>query len=236
MKSSFLYVTAAICSLALTNISTAQEQKRIDLDAFNELMIGGDFNVILTDEASGSLTLKGSKEAIEEVSVTLRNQKLRIEKKKSRYWMNFGKSSHRVTVEIPSTTLKGLYLSGSGNLNGPIKADGQLKVVVSGSGSIESDLGDVQYINASVSGSGDLTLTGSCDTLTLQIAGSGNINADELRAKVVEAKIAGSGNGRLHVSDKLTASIAGSGNLTYSGNPDKVDQSVAGSGRIRSKN
>jgi len=236
MKNSFRYVTAAIFSLALTNISVAQEQKRIDLDAFNELMIGGDFNVILTDDASGSLTLKGSKEAVEEVSVTLRNQKLRIEKKKSSYWINFGKSGQRVTVEIPSTTFKGIYLSGSGKLSGSIKAADQLKVVVSGSGSIQSDLGNAQSINASVSGSGDLTLTGNCDLLTLQIAGSGNINADELRANVVEAKIAGSGNGRVHVSDKLTASIAGSGNLTYSGNPDKVEHSVAGSGRIRSKN
>lgn len=236
MKTLFLFTTSALFSLVFTTMSVAQEQKRIDLDTFNELMIGGDFNVILTDEASGSLTLKGSKEAIEEISVTLRNQKLRIEKKKSSYWMNFGKSSQRVTVEIPSTTFKGIYLSGSGNLSGSIKADNQLKLVVSGSGSIESDLGDAQSINASVSGSGDLTLTGNCDILTLQIAGSGNINADELRAKVVEAKIAGSGNGRIHVSDKLTASIAGSGNLTYSGNPEKVDQSVAGSGRIRSKN
>ena len=236
MKTLFLFTTSALFSLVFTTMSIAQEQKRIDLDTFNELMIGGDVNVILTDEASGSLTLKGSKEAIEEISVTLRNQKLRIEKKKSSYWMNFGKSSQRVTVEIPSTTFKGIYLSGSGNLSGSIKADNQLKLVVSGSGSIESDLGDAQSINASGSGSGDLTLTGNCDILTLQIAGSGNINADELRAKVVEAKIAGSGNGRIHVSDKLTASIAGSGNLTYSGNPEKVDQSVAGSGRIRSKN
>ena len=236
MKNSFLYLTAAIFCLALTNMSVAQEQKRIDLDSFNELMIGGDFNVILTEEASGSLTLKGSKEAIDEISVTLRNQKLRIEKKKRSYWMNLGKSGKRVTVEIPSTSLKGIYLSGSGNLSGSIKAADQLKVVVSGSGSIESDLGNAQLINASVSGSGDLTLIGSCELLTLQIAGSGNINADELRANVVEAKIAGSGNGRVHVSEKLTASIAGSGNLTYSGNPEKVDHSVAGSGRIRSKN
>lgn len=236
MKALFLFATSALFSLAVTTKSYAQDQKRIDLDTFNELMIGGDFNVILTDDLQGSLIISGPKEAIEEVSVTLRNQKLRIEKKKSSYWMNFGKSSQRVTVEIPSTTFKGVYLSGSGNLSGSIKADNQLKLVVSGSGSIESDLGDAKLINASVSGSGDLTLTGSCDMLTLQIAGSGNINTDELRTKVVEAKIAGSGNGRIHVSDKLTASIAGSGNLTYSGNPEKVDQKVAGSGRIRSKN
>ena len=142
MKNSFLYLTTAIFCLALTNMSVAQEQKRIDLDSFNELMIGGDFNVILTEEASGSLTLKGSKEAIDEISVTLRNQKLRIEKKKRSYWMNLGKSGKRVTVEIPSTNLKGIYLSGSGNLSGSIKAADQLKLVVSGSGSIESDLGD----------------------------------------------------------------------------------------------
>jgi cytoskeletal protein CcmA (bactofilin family) len=236
MKALFLFATLALFSPLFTTVSFAQEQKRIDLETFNELMIGGDFNVILTNDLEDVLLLTGPREAIEEVTVTLRNQKLRIEKKKSSYWFNVRTSNQRVTVELSSTALKGVYLSGSGNLSGSIKAENQLKLVVSGSGSIESELLYAQTINASVSGSGDLTLSGSCDSLTMQIAGSGNINADQLKAKEVEVKIAGSGNGRIHVSEKLNASIAGSGNLTYSGNPKKVDQSVAGSGRIRSKN
>ncbi|MFM1807960.1 MAG: hypothetical protein RLZZ242_685 [Bacteroidota bacterium] len=236
MKTSFLFTAVSAFLLALTQMSAAQEQKNIDLDAYDELMVGGDFKVIISEELSGSLRLEGPKDAIDEVSVTLRNQKLRIEKKKSSYWMNFGKGSERVTVTVPSTAFKGIYLSGSGNLSGAIQAAHDLKVVVSGSGSIESDIQNAHSVHASVSGSGDLELTGSCDTLTLQIAGSGNIHAEALTAKVVEAKIAGSGNGRIHVSERLSASIAGSGNLTYSGNPNKVDKSVAGSGRIRSKN
>lgn len=236
MKTLFLFATSALFSLLFTTKSFAQDQKRIDLDTFNELMIGGDFNVILTDDLENGLILTGPREAIEEVNVTLRNQKLRIEKKKSSYWFNVRTSNQRVTVELSSAVLTGVYLSGSGNLSGSIKAENQLKLVVSGSGSIESDPLYAQTINASVSGSGDLTLSGSCDSFTMQIAGSGNINADQLKAKVAEVKIAGSGNGRINVSEKLNASIAGSGNLTYSGNPEKIDQSVVGSGRIRSKN
>ena len=194
----------------------AQSIKRIDIVSFNEVYIGGNFNVEITDDKTKHIVLEGNQEAIDEIEVSLRNNKLQIEKKRNSWWRS-GYKGRRVSVQIPATQLKAVYLSGSGSLKGTIHASDDLKLVVSGSGSF----------NASIEGAEDINST---------ISGSGSLRAEDLSTKTAEVKIAGSGNARLNVSERLMASVAGSGNVIYSGNPSKVEKSVAGSGRIRSAN
>ena len=45
-------------------------------------------------------------------------------------------------------------------------------------------------------------------------------------------EVSGSGNAAVNVTDHLTASVTGSGNITYTGNPAQVDQDSSGSGDI----
>lgn len=213
----------------------AQNTKRIEIVSFNEVYIGGNFNVEITDEKTKHIVLKGNQEAINEIEVSLRNNKLEIEKKRNSWWRS-GYKGGRVSVTIPATQLKAVYLSGSGSLKGTIHASEDLKLVVSGSGSFNASIEGAKDISSTISGSGDISVSGSCENLNLQISGSGSLRAEDLSTKTAEVKIAGSGNARLNVSERLTASVAGSGNVIYSGNPSKVEKSVAGSGRIRSAN
>jgi hypothetical protein len=39
----------------------------------------------------------------------------------------------------------------------------------------------------------------------------------------------------VHVSEKLTAKVNGSGNIHYMGNPQTVNKNVSGSGRVKHK-
>lgn len=213
----------------------AQNVKRIDIASFNEVYIGGSFKVEITDNNDKHIVLTGDQQAIDEIEVSLRNNKLQIKKKLNSWWRS-GYRGGRVGVQIPATQLKAIYLSGSGSLNGTIHASEDLKLAVSGSGSFDAHIEGAEHISSTISGSGDMELSGSCERLNLQITGSGSLNANELAAKTAEVKIAGSGNARLHVSERLSASVAGSGNVIYSGNPSTVEKSVAGSGRIRASN
>jgi len=213
----------------------AQSIKRIDIVSFNEVYIGGSFNVEITDDKTKHIVLEGNQEAIDEIEVSLRNNKLQIEKKRNSWWRS-GYKGGRVSIQIPATQLKAVYLSGSGSLKGTIHASEDLKLVVSGSGPFNASIEGAEDINSTISGSGDITISGSCEHLNLQISGSGSLRAEDLSTKTAEVKIAGSGNARLNVSERLMASVAGSGNVIYSGNPSKVEKSVAGSGRIRSAN
>ena len=85
-------------------------------------------------------------------------------------------------------------------------------------------------VAASISGSGQMQLSGSTKTLSAGVSGSGRIEANDLKASTCEARVSGSGNCRVNVAETLDAHISGSGNVYYQGSP-KVTSRVSGSGR-----
>ena len=73
--------------------------------------------------------------------------------------------------------------------------------------------------NASVAGSGTVTIAGSVDNAEYSVAGSGDLNVSNLRARSVSAQVSGSGDIRCHATEYLKARTAGSGGIGYKGNP-----------------
>jgi hypothetical protein len=88
-------------------------------------------------------------------------------------------------------------------------------------------------LEASLAGSGEITLEGRCSDLRARGQGSGNINAKRLIADNASVSTAGSGDISVFTSGRLDASVAGSGNVIYTGDPANVSTSVAGSGEVR---
>ena len=84
---------------------------------------------------------------------------------------------------------------------------------------------------ASISGSGDVTASGSADHVEASISGSGDIDLKNVKSRNAEVSVTGSGDIAVSASEKLDASIAGSGSVTYYGNP-QVSKSVVGSGEV----
>ena len=107
---------------------------------------------------------------------------------------------------------------------------------VAGSGSIvgETDFKNVEDLEVSIAGSGDVTLDGSGEDLEVSIAGSGDVDLAGFEVDDCEVSIAGSGDCEINVSGSLEVSIAGSGDVKYKGQPNKVKSSIAGSGDVRS--
>jgi hypothetical protein len=56
-----------------------------------------------------------------------------------------------------------------------------------------------------------------------------------MKAQKARCRVSGSGNIALNVSKELDASISGSGDIRYSGNPPSVRTKVSGSGDISSR-
>ena len=107
---------------------------------------------------------------------------------------------------------------------------------VAGAGSIigETDFTNVDDLEVSIAGSGDITLNGSGEDLEVSVAGSGDIDLAGFKVDDCEVSIAGSGDCEVNVSGSLEVNIAGSGDVKYKGDPDKVKSSIAGSGDVRS--
>ena len=86
-------------------------------------------------------------------------------------------------------------------------------------------------------GSGSFTAEGRVDALELRIQGSGDANLEGLRASEARLVINGSGDASAHVVDTIIATVNGTGEIVYRGEPRNVTEDVNGTGRIsRAKN
>lgn len=122
-------------------------------------------------------------------------------------------SSTGMKVLVYAPEINELVLGGSGNIDVPRAAGGQLSLDILGSGNITA-AGEVRTLDATINGSGDMRL-------------------DKLKATEARIAINGSGNASVNATASLNAVINGSGDIRYLGNPQSVTTSVRGSGDIQ---
>lgn len=107
-----------------------------------------------------------------------------------------------------------------------ITAPELLCAIVSASGDIDVKNLCTTKFTATVSGSGDIELTGSCDEAEYTVSGSGSVDADDFVVKdILRANVSGSGSIDCRVLDTLHASVTGSGNIEYHGHPRTINRS-----------
>ena len=122
---------------------------------------------------------------------------------------------------------------GSGNIGAASLMSSVTSISLEGSGNIKINQLQSEKLEASLGGSGSITvIKGTASSTVLEDVGSGEIVAGDLVAGTVSAKVAGSGSISIGVVDVLEASVSGSGNVRYKGNPANVSKSVSGSGSV----
>jgi hypothetical protein len=208
--------------------------KTIQTSDYDGLSVGGNFYVTIVEGHTGTITLKGESNLLEEVIVEVEGNSLQI---KTDNKVNLKPSrGMKIEVTVPASQLSRISLAGSGEIkNGfNLKSD-QLSVRLAGSGSIKLNLQTTE-LDTSVAGSGNMFLNGLAAQLKGSISGSGTVDAYRLKAENASISIAGSGHYNVNCSGELKARVSGSGNINYKGKPDKVDSRVAGSGKILSAN
>jgi hypothetical protein len=82
-----------------------------------------------------------------------------------------------------------------------------------------------------VAGAVSANLTGSGDSLFIDIAGAASINAFDFTAKDVVVNVSGAGSVEVYASDTLDVTIGGVGSVNYKGGAE-LTRSVAGLGSI----
>lgn len=128
-----------------------------------------------------------------------------------------------------------LRVKGSGDLRAVRVAVDEVEAVVSGSGDLFLKEVYAQEGEFIVTGSGDLVVTegGRVERLEVNVVGSGDVELDDVAARVAEVNVIGSGTATIGaVDEKLNASVLGSGDIRYRGEPE-TDTVTLGSGEIR---
>lgn len=228
--------------LLLTASCSAQWGKRVkgngnvttierSVGEYDAIGLSGWFDVDLVAGTEGEIKLEGESNLLEYIRTEVKNGKLSIKVEKG-YNLKPSSWEDGIRITVPVESVNAIALSGSGDIVGKttIKSN-NFKTAMSGSGDITLDV-QASTIDASMSGSGDITLNGSTRDFEATISGSGDIKAYGLEADNVDATVSGSADIKVTANKMLTARVSGSGDISYRGNPEKVDTKASGSGDI----
>ncbi len=198
---------------------------------YDQVLVGGNFHVNLTEGNVGSITLKAESNLVEHIVIETKGNELHIKTEKD---TNLKPSSgKKMEVTVPFGTLNRVSLAGSGEIKSSKTIQSEtLEVKLTGSGDINLSV-NTRSLETVVAGSGDITLNGTADTLKGKLAGSGNVNMEAVKCLNAKVTVAGSGNIKVHCTEALEARISGSGNIYHKGNPKKLKTKEAGSGKVK---
>lgn len=235
-----LALTLALCTITLSNA----QWKRVkgngntvtierSVGEYDRVALAGWFDVELVDGNEGELTLKGESNLLEYIKTEVKDGKLTIKQRKG---VNLRPSNWNegILITVPVEDVDGVSLSGSGDIVGKttLKSD-NFKTSISGSGDISLEI-EAKRVDASMSGSGDMNLSGRATDFEVSVSGSGDIRAYDLEADFVDAQVSGSADIKITANEMLKARVSGSGDISYKGNPKKIDTKSSGSGDITS--
>ena len=181
-----------------------------------------------------ALELTGGENLLDDVRVEVDGSELVLSS--DRRWQPQRRGT--VTYRLTLPEWDAIRVSGSGSAvaeDAGDAADSPLAVRVSGSGDLDLVGLDRRDVEVSVSGSGDVRLAGTADSVRAEVSGSGDVRAGDLEARDVSARVSGSGAVEVTATDSLSARVSGSGEVTYGGDPDRVDSSTSGSGSVRAR-
>jgi len=210
-----------------SRIIISKERK---VPTYSQIKITGSGDVILTDGQVGHLIVETS-ENIEPYVLTEVERGTLVVRLKSGHTY---RSIKKLKVYVPvDQNFNKLTMSGSGDVDSSKELVlNDLTCHMSGSGDLDLSL-RAKSLNISMEGSGDIELKGNVDTLKADIVGSGDLEAKKLKANKATLSVSGSGDMDVFVSQELSATISGSGDVTISGNPQKRDTKIRGSGDVK---
>lgn len=177
--------------------------------SFTEIRVEGSMNVLVKQGDTVKVVAKDYANILPYLDIRVVGNALVIDYEDNA-WIN--NSAGEVTVTLPKLT--GVELTGSGDIG---------------------TIGNFNFTDLSlnITGSGNFSFAGTCKTLNTRISGSGDIRAYDLPTEAITARISGSGNMQLNATRTLDATISGSGDIIYKGNPATVTKSISGSGSVR---
>ena len=224
----FLIIFFCLRASSSTYVNNSKEVR--NLEKFNRISLSLAAKVFITQGSECRLEIEADENDLEKIETVVKNGKLDI---KTRSWTSNLKGNIIINITMPE--LKGLSVAGSGSIIANSNFTCQdLKLGVTGSGTIKMDKLAVQEVDAVITGSGNIKLSGEpvAAELSLTITGSGNYSAEELKVDEAHVTITGSGSAKIHVVKDLNTNITGSGSVLYQGDP-MINANSTGSGKTK---
>ena len=277
--SAALLVCAGAVRAQEASVESYGETQRIEGLDFDRVIVVGDLEVEIRQEAEAELQIRGDTESLDERLFYVRDRTLVLGARAGELRIRKGEQPTRMRVAMPELQelrLKGsgeiylqpfqlrqgrvgswplISLEGAGRISAFSLMGAALEMRVKGSGHVRVEQIEVDELEIVVSGSGDtfiqalnaldgeFVVTGSGDLevtdasfvrqLEVSVVGSGNARVTPVDSERAEVNVVGSGSASVgRISEQLNASVLGSGDISYAGDP-QVERVELGSGEVR---
>ena len=178
-----------------------------DVSGFDAVELRGAGNLSIRQTGTEGLTVEAEEEVLPKITTEVKEGRLIIGPEPNTTICTNEPINYELTVDV----LRALGVSGSGNVEAEGISTGELAVTISGAGNVR--------------------ISGEVDRQKVNISGSGKYRAQDLRSKEVEIDVGGAGSAIVNASDRLDARVSGAGSVEYVGDPT-VEQDVSGAGQV----
>jgi hypothetical protein len=212
-----------------SNIITSEART---VNGFSGIDMGAFGKVFITQGEQEALTVKGSDNIVPLVKTTVTDGtlKIRMEENVNVTGVN---DNNVLTFTITVKDLSNLTVSGASEVEMASLSTSKLAVTMSGAGQVQLGKLAAEQLNITVSGVGNVRIVGETTKAFINIPGAGSVEAGDLKIQTADVNIPGLGGASMWVTDDLTGSISGAGNVSYYGSP-RTNTSKTGVGVFKS--
>jgi len=236
-------ILAAIIILTISGVAVAKPHSSVKanfsevvdrhLSGFHAVDVAGSFDVYISQGSTESVKVEAPADIINRIITEVDGGVLRIYNKHDTFnWGDLWGHHKKIIVYVVAKNLNSISLTGSGDafFKDGISANA-LRLNISGSGDMTGRV-DAKNLDCSISGSGDMKLSGRAETAGVNLVGSGDFTARSLLTVNCAVRVSGSGDAQVNASERIDASVSGSGDVRYTGAAKMVNSRKSGSGDI----
>jgi hypothetical protein len=234
----FVFVITSACVLGPINLNS----KTIDpsstiisedrpVSGFTGIELSTFGKVIVTQASEESLTVKGSDNVVPLIVTSVVNGVLVIKTDEQVNVLRMN-DENVLTLTVTVKDLNSITVSGAGQVTMDSLNTTDLRISMSGAGQVVMGNLAAKTVNMTVSGVGEVEVSGEAASATIDISGAGDIKAPDLKLQTANVTISGIGGAQIWVTDHLTGTISGVGDVNYYGQP-VTDTNSSGIGQFK---
>ncbi len=192
-------------------------------------------DVFLTQGDACAFKIEGNEDLLDNIQVSVDDNTLNIKFKSDitdwtgLRWMK-GDNHLRYFVTMP--TIEMVKMAGAGTMEGETLKGDTLELIHTGAGKMTLRGLEYQSLEVEMGGLGEVILTGSVQSQTVDLSGAGSYRAENLQSQDAEVLLSGAGSAQVWAVNTLKATVTGAGSIKYKGSPT-VELSKSGIGEIK---
>lgn len=201
--------------------------RTVDLSGVTSVVAEADFMVHLRTGGPAQAVVTMDDNLVDRVNATVSGDELRLGIKPG-----CGVRNATLSAEVTVGRLDRLAASATSRvvLTSTVTSPA-LQVVVSGAGSVTGPI-RIDHLDAGVSGTGTLGLSGQVSELRLRAAGAGRLPMADLTVRNLDATLSGASHAVVTVSDTLAVQATGASMLRYLGTPEITRSQTSGAATV----